>query len=204
MAWPFRKQISDSRLIAAIQGGEGEVDHYLEYLYDRNRSTVTRYVRSNGGDGQEADEILHAGVVRVFEQIADGKFRRESKVSSYLVQVCKNLWIDQQKRAGQRLRADVAAAASLPVPEDDPLAFMEKRDLAERVRELLQVVDDRCRKLLIWSDGEGRPMKWIAAELGYSLQAAMNKKTKCRKAMREKVRKNGRYKGLIDELMAIE
>jgi RNA polymerase sigma factor (sigma-70 family) len=197
-----RKKIPDAQLIRAIREGLENPDPYLEYLYEHNRATIRKYIRANGGDQEEADEVLHAGVIKVFEQIMDGKFRGESALSSYLVRICKNEWIDRKKRAGNRLRSDIETAAQVPQPEDDPLSFMENIDIAAKVRELLQAIDEGCRKLLIWTDGEGRPMKWVAQELNYSLQAAMNKKSKCRTAMRDKVRTNPKFQRLLNEIMA--
>lgn len=201
---PVKKIFPDAELIEAIQRGQDEVDVYLEYLYDLNRAAVRSFILKNRGSGEEAEEILHAGVIRVYEQIVDGKFRGESKISSYLIRICRNLWIDQQKRAGNRLKEDVKEAMTLANEDDDPLRFMERKDLAIQVRELLTALDERCRKLLMWSDGEGRPMKWIAQQLDYSLQAAMNKKSKCRKNMREKVRTTTKYQSLIEEIMAFD
>ncbi|MEM6273210.1 MAG: sigma-70 family RNA polymerase sigma factor [Bacteroidota bacterium] len=193
--------MSDEELIAGIRSGKEAADRCLAQLYADNRTVIGAFIAKCGGSPSEADEVLQHGVIRVYEQILDGKFAGKSRISTYLFAICRNRWRDLLKRSGRTVPILPEIEAELPDTERDPLGFLEVADLAQRVREILNTLDETCRQLLYWSDGEGRPMKWVAEQLGYSVQAAMNKKTKCRKAMREKVRKRSSFRKLIAELL---
>ena len=203
---------------------------YMEFLYERNLKPISKYVGQNGGTMEQAEEVLHEGIIRVFENLMDGKFRGRSALSSYLYTICRNLWINKQKKAvrmvpltdameesgggvgggvgvglggggvgrGATGGAWISGGGFAP----DPAAFMEQEELRAGVLELLEELGEVCRKLLIWTDGEGRPMKEAAERLGFnSVQVAMNRKTKCRKELRRLVRVNARWRSLVDEVL---
>lgn len=201
----FRKQVDDNEIIAHIRAGNPAKSEHMDFLYANNKKPVFKYVRTNGGTQEEAEDVLQEGLIILLEQIMDGKFLGRSKISSYLYVVCRNLFIAQRKRDKKIVALpEDHDETETPNPATDPLRFMEAEDLGSQVRTMLNEIDEKCRKLLIWSDGEGRPMKWIAESLDYSVQAAMNKKTKCKKAVREKVRKNPGYARLVSEVLAFD
>ena len=85
---------------------------------------------------------------------------------------------------------------------DDGFTILVKEDQLRICRNLLGRMGEKCRKILLWAEGEGRPMKWIAQSLGYSgPQVAMNKKSSCKKKLMDLVRKHPEYTTLIHEII---
>lgn len=197
-----RSTFTDAEILSGIREGVASLDPYIKFLYKQHKRPVFKYVQSNSGSAQDAREILHEGIIRLFEQLIDKKFQGKSSIGSYLFTICRNLWISRRQKGSRMTVLGDEAAAALPGYLPDPETWLERKELKVMVAELLESVGEQCRKLLVWSDGEGRPMAWIAKELGLSgAQVAMNKKSKCKKKLKEKVRVHAGYRAVVREVV---
>ena len=198
----FKKKIPDSEIIQAIRQGETSLDRCVNFLYAENFPSVKGYVLKNGGSKEDAEEILQSGMVSLIEKIALKKVKLTGSIHGLLFTICKNLWIDLQRKAKRMTGLPDDLDQFLEGDLQDPLHFLIEGELQSQVNNLLNQIDKKCKKVLVWSDMEGRPMKWVAKTLGYSIQAAMNKKSKCRKEVREKIRKNKDFQLMVEGITA--
>ena len=203
----FQKKYSDQEVIAAIQMGTADMDACISHLYSANRKPIFSYILNNQGSAGDAEEILQIGVCRLYEIILQGKFQSKSSLSSYLYAICRNTWINRRKKEARYSHlavvdeGDEFPLASAP----DPLHYLESNEMRSQITELLGALGDQCRKLLLWSDGESRTMQWITDKLGYSsVQSTMNRKSKCKRALKDKVRATPRHQQLLEEVLSKE
>lgn len=199
----FSKKFNDAEIIAAIQGGTADMDRCVAQLYSANRKPIFSYVLKNSGSSEDAMEILQIGISRLYEIVLAGDFQSRSSLGSYLFAICRNTWINSRKKATRLEPLPMDESPERIAP--DPLQYLETQELRSQISELLALIGDQCRKLLIWSDGERRPMKWITEELGYnSVQSTMNRKSKCKRALKEKVRETPRHREMLEEVLGRE
>ena len=194
---------TDTEIINAIRQGKENPDPYLVHLYTQLRGPVQNYILSNNGTQEEATEILHESIITFFEKTQEGQLKIMKSISGYLVTSCKNIFINRKKKA-QKMTSMNAPDGNFeePVEFSSPSDFLQKEDHRRLTQDMLRNVGKNCHQLLIWSDGEGRPMKWIAKELGYSSdQAAMNAKSTCKKKLVNMVRENENYARMVNEII---
>ena len=184
-------QITGDEIVQAIQNGDEDPTPYLNWLYQEHLEMVVGFVMNNQGTVDEGRDLLHEAIVRLYEQIYHRKISGISHVKGYLMTTCRNIWVNRKKREGKMVRTSVLDSELEPSTDQTPIEFLQQEETRSLVRQILSQLGKNCEQLLIWSDGEGRPMKWIAKELGYAnQQVAMNAKSKCRKRLLEWARNN--------------
>ena len=81
-------------LIDKIRAGGRDGERSLFLLYERNYDLITKYVLNNNGDIDQAKDIFQNVMVVFYENLVSGKYEHNAKISTYLYQVAKNLWIN--------------------------------------------------------------------------------------------------------------
>lgn len=193
---------TDQEIVHAIRDGSGKPDPYLEYLYRQNRGAVLSYVMKNQGDRTAGLEILHLGIIKAYEAIQDGRYQFGGTLNRYILTICRNTWINRAR--GSRRTAGLGPVQTEGLADDsrDAYDWLRSEDNRRLCNQLLGQLGEACKQILLWSEGEERPMKWIARTLGYaSPQVAMNKKTRCKKKLLTMVRKKPEYMKLINEIV---
>src|SRR5260221_910120 len=87
---------SDENIIARIEHGDESV---LNELYDqRYYRPIAKYVRSNSGSEQDAEDIFQYSVVVFWQNVVENKFRQISLISTYLYEVSKRRWLKELRK----------------------------------------------------------------------------------------------------------
>ncbi|MCB5942282.1 sigma-70 family RNA polymerase sigma factor [bacterium 210820-DFI.6.52] len=101
----------------------------FEQLYRENAPLVYGYLLRLTGDPGEAEELLQETFVRVLTRL-DG-FRGDCRLSSWLCQIGKNLYLDARRRQSRQLPLEGAVADA--AAEDPALLRQEEREAAEAI-----------------------------------------------------------------------
>ena len=119
----------------------------------------------------------------MYANLMEGKFNQQSQLSTYLIGICKNLWLTEMRR-----HKTMADAAMIPdLPEEPPL-LVEVRALAS----LQNRVGEQCRQILRAYYYDNRSMEEIRQQFELSSQqVAKTKKYRCLKKLIELVEANG-------------
>ena len=174
----------------------------MEHLYSNNKKAIYAYVLKNGGSESEAQEVLHEGLIRLIEGILDRKIKQEVKLESYLFNICRNYWIDQKKYEQRVLTEDRLPPMADTLSGENPLIIYTRREHQQLIREMLGELGEKCRKLLVWTTGEGRPMKEVAGKLELkNADSAMTQKNKCKKKLISMIHKRPDFKRLVFEIL---
>jgi RNA polymerase sigma-70 factor, ECF subfamily len=102
---------TDEELLALYAGGEAEA---FGVLLERYRAPMFNFVARNAGDFPRAEDLTQEVFLRAIQR-AD-QFRGESKVSTWLYRIARNLCIDHRRRMRHRGHASLDA----PSPGDGP------------------------------------------------------------------------------------
>lgn len=160
----------------------------LDYLYARVYPMVVAVVTRAGGQPADAEDLFQEGLVALWRNLEAGTYevRPGTRLSSYLVGLCRNRWIDRTRRASFRRERH---AEELPDRPDDFEEVAEEEREA-RAREALaaaalEQLGERCRELLTAFYFERRPLAAIAAERGIGAATAKNEKYRCMQRLRK-------------------
>ena len=153
---------TESVLIARAQGGDLAA---FDQLVLRHQQTVFAVAVRMLGDPDEAQDVAQDAFVRAFRAITT--FRREAKLSTWLVSITMNLCRNRRRWWARRRRVIVASLDD-PVeteegtierevadPAPSPAADAERREQGARLSAALQLLSDAERSIIVLRDLQG-------------------------------------------------
>jgi len=198
---PFFRGVkfTDKEIVEGLQESEHLEDAILKYLYSTCYPKVRIYVLSKGGNNEEAKDIFQDSIIVFYQNVKAKKFEQKAKISTYLITLARNMWINRKKRLAkidtlENLESK-SQTDSLPI---DQLIETERNEF---VMELLQELGDDCRKILTLSIFKKLSMKKISEIMEYqNEQVARNKKSKCLKYLKNALQKSANLSKIFKEL----
>lgn len=151
----------DAELVLKFKAGE---EAAFEDLVRRHMKDAYAFCLRLSGDPQEAEELSQEGFVHAFRAL--GSFRGESAFRSWLFRIVINLHRDRRRR---RRREETRLAVVRDETERRQLADrgseLQAGELADLIRDRVQVLPDRQREVLVLHVYHGMDYREIAAVL---------------------------------------
>jgi RNA polymerase sigma-70 factor (ECF subfamily) len=147
------------RIAAAAPGGDRGAE---AELYRRMAPRVRRYGLRHLRDGHAANDLMQLVMVRVLEQLREGKVREPQRIVSFVFGTCRMVLLELQRGEAQRERlleqwGDVLTVADISVGP--------RLDHA-RVADCLRRLAERERSVIVLSFYEERTAADVASMLG--------------------------------------
>jgi RNA polymerase sigma-70 factor, ECF subfamily len=158
-------QERDRRCVERMRDGDAGG---LEELYDRYGDLLYALVLRIVGRAAEAEDVLQEAWLQVWKSAARYDTGRGS-VPAWLVTLARSRAIDRLRASGSRARAETAAGADPPLPEDDASAGAQRRQIRDRVTSALAGLPAQSRQVLELAYFEGLSQSEIATRLGVPL-----------------------------------
>jgi len=159
----------------------------LTRLYQRTFPAVRQHVLRRGGTDQDAQDVFHDALIIFYEKAVDETLHLTAAPGTYLMAVCRNLWLRELDRRARHPHADLTAAQHHPAEE----AGMAAEASAEALPVLAYVeqLGEKCRNILLAFYYFRQPLAQIAATHAYrSVRSATVQKFKCLERLRNAVR----------------
>lgn len=173
-------------------------DAAIRFLYQEYFDFLSRYIVTNSGNEQDAEDIFQEVIIAFINLVRAGKFRGESTIKTFLFALNKNIWLNELKRRGRAVAREERYEKQ---NEQQALAADLSMEMRQSKAELMKVIDElgeNCKKILLLFYYENRSMKEIVSYLPYeNEQVVRNKKSKCLKKLEQLVTGN---KNLYDQL----
>lgn len=165
----------------------GDQDALVE-LYNANFAMVRNYVVKNNGVVEDAEDLLQDALVVLWQNVRKPGFELTSKISTYVMAVCKNLWLKQLSRSGRMMGEELIK------PQMHSENHSEGREMdLKKIHDALDELGETCRNILVMFYFDGYDMDTIAKSLNFNnSDTAKAKKYQCFKKLEEIVKK--RYK----------
>ena len=130
--------MSDEDLVRSVLKGDHEV---FRVLVDRYAPMIFHALRQRGCPEAEVEDLAQDVFVRAFEGL--GSFRGDASLSSWLYQIAANLSTDRLRRArrSEAMKQVELISEDLPSPAENQT--LEDAELAERVRNALDLIPAR-------------------------------------------------------------
>jgi RNA polymerase sigma factor (sigma-70 family) len=166
-----------------------EVDLSLKYLYRAHYELLATYVLNNNGSRDDASDIFQEVIIAFVNLVRAGKFRGEASVRTFLYSLTRNTWLNELKKRG-RARTREMNYEKLGEKEERAIQTgIEYRQMNQKLMEVLSMLGENCKKILVLYYYENLSMKEILASSGYdNEQVVRNKKYKCLKKMEELIK----------------
>jgi RNA polymerase sigma-70 factor, ECF subfamily len=148
-------------LVGRCQRGEREA---LGEFYRRYRMDVTRNLTRVLGPGRgDLEDVLQDVFIEAFRSI--GRFRGDSKLSTWLYRVCINVAL-QRLRKRKRLAEVPSDEVAESVSEETPERGLDNRRRIDAVYRILDHLSPKKRVVFVLHEIEGREPKEIAGIVG--------------------------------------
>ena len=183
-------EYSDEELVKSIEQNK-DLNASILYIYQHYSDTVSSFITNNGGSIQDGEDIFQETVIAFLKIVKDGKYRQESTIKTFLVSIAKNIWYNQIKKRDSSMKREKVFEKSRDVNELDISFYITDREVKQQFRELLNQLDEACRKILLLFYYENLSMKEIVDHLPYdNEQVVRNKKYKCLQHLTSLVKQN--------------
>jgi len=155
---------SDALIERCLQGDQSAWETVVRQYWRRVFNVAYKFV----GRHDEAEDLTQDVFLKVFRSLAT--FDRRANFQTWLISVSRNLCIDhyrsvrkERETIDRDIRSDDLASAS---PDVSPLAALERRDLAEQLREALRHLPETLRTAVVMRDMQELSYQEIADRLG--------------------------------------
>ena len=155
----------------------------FRYLYDQFQGKILGMVQKNSGNEEDALDIFQEGMVALWTNIQTGKFQLQenTKVSTYLYALCRNLWISRLRKRKHHEVLETDERLEIP---DETEAMEEEHERIQTLGQQLKKLGQSCQDLLRLFYYEKKALREIAEKLGLTEKTAKNNKYRCMKQLR--------------------
>ena len=180
--------MTDSEFINEVLKGGVDMDRAMKTWYNNEsiKNTIYPFLYKLGCADNEAEDILQDGLISMILNIRNQKFQSNSTLKTYLISICKNIYLGRKKRSQIlkkiQKRGNLNWSQSYQLTPEEIINNKEKHKYYESV---LDKLGDKCQQVLrMWSMGYS--MIEIAQSMKYT-SAGMAKKKKflCLKKLKE-------------------
>ncbi|MBC7829776.1 MAG: sigma-70 family RNA polymerase sigma factor [Chitinophagaceae bacterium] len=193
------RSYTDDELVDSIERGK-DLNGAILYIYQQYSDSVSSFIKNHGGSVQDAEDVFQETVVAFLNIIKNGKYRKESSVKTFLVSVAKNIWYNEIKKRESSYNREKIFETSRDLKEADVSHYISDREMKQQFRDLLNQLDESCRKILLLFYYENLSMKEMVDYLPYeNEQVVRNKKYKCLQHLTGFVKQNP---SMIEKLKA--
>ncbi len=197
----LRHLVPDREILLSLQTGS-RMNETIRGLYRDHFESLSRYILSNGGSQQDAEDIFQEVIVGFIDLVRKDRFRGESSIKTFLFSMNRNLWLNEWKRRDRAMKREIKYEEGSSREESDISHQITAREERDRLHEMVDQLGDTCKKILLLFYYEGRSMKEIWEQLDYeSEQAVRNKKHKCMKKLEELINANPSIKNTLKSLL---
>lgn len=155
----------------------------LVVLYRKHHHMLRRFVMNNQGSKEDAEDLIQEVLVAAWQNAQKQEFTLSAGWGTYLMAIGRNLWLKQLRKELRYSDKDPADAEKMSAD-----VRPERMDL-NKVVEMVEKLDENCRRLLTLFYFEALDMEQIALRLGYNnADTAKAKKYQCFKRLEGKVK----------------
>nr|WP_321228175.1 sigma-70 family RNA polymerase sigma factor [uncultured Psychroserpens sp.] len=168
----------------------------INAIYEKNFYKVKSFILNNKGQKQDAQDIFQKALLQLAVRYKKEKFTINTSFEAYLFTVCKNLW----RRELNKIKIKVTIGEIIELKDDNQdiaLAVLEQKRW-ELFTESLDLISENCKKILklyfskiSYAD--------IMKKFNYNSETVVRQRVfKCKKSLKEYVKKDKRFKNLTE------
>ena len=177
--------MTDQQIVATIKDSSVKnSESALNCVYRSYYSMIESFITQNNGTKDDAKDVFQETVISLYNNVKNDKYSPDSKLSTYLFSISKNIWYKKLRKKGRMSNLEDNEHQQIPSGEDihSQIEYSEQQIL---IGKLLHKVGQECGKVLKLFYFEKMRMVKIAAKMDYSSeQVAKNQKSKCMKKLR--------------------
>lgn len=167
----------------------------IRTIYEKFQPSIIKYITSNNGSPQEAEDIFADGLVVIYRKLMKGNFELRVKFHTYLYSVCQRLWWNKLRRKKFKSGVTLDDDRILSITDDAQVAI-EKTERYSLYQDKFLLLGEACQKILSLTLREGKKMVEVAEIMNISAGFARKKKHICKGRLIALIQKDTRFNEL--------
>ena len=187
------EHFTDQQIIDGILRNDRKV---MGYIYDRFYGKVEGFLMGRGGNPEHVKDVFQEALYVIVKKVRENGLRLTCTFSTYLMAVCKNIWMHDMRKGRYHLVED----SKLDTAAEEEIV---DRDLEEKILALYEYhfrqLSEDCQRLLRLHFGKVS-LAEIQRIFGYSSEHyTSDRKYRCKQSLYNRIRKDPKFKALTDD-----
>ena len=138
-------QSFDESYVERLQAGDFcTQEHFVAYFTE----LIQLKLRSRLNSLQAIEDVRQETFTRVFAALRDGKIRQPDRLGAFVNSICKNILLEHYRGSSRDDSLDDDEQPEIPATNVDVLGAIANKQMAEKIREILDEMPERDRRLL--------------------------------------------------------
>jgi RNA polymerase sigma-70 factor (ECF subfamily) len=138
-------QSFDESYVERLRTGDFRTqEHFVAYFSE----LIQVKLRSRLHSPQAIEDVRQETFTRVFAALRGGKIRQPDRLGAFVNSMCNNVLLEQYRASARSRSLDDDEDQDFPAPGIDVLGAVVAKQLGEKVREILEELSERDRRLL--------------------------------------------------------
>lgn len=170
----------------------------IKAIYQEFLPMIVDHVRKNSGGTDDAKDIFADALMSLLDKFREEELVLTCQFSTYLFQVCKNLWNKKLRR--KKFDAGVTPEelqVSNVAEEMDPI--LEKTERHQLLREKFAKLSEDCRLVLDLAWHSGKSMQEVGEAMGWTYAYVRKRKSQCKSKLIESIKADARFHELKNQ-----
>lgn len=185
------EQYTDAQVIEGILQGNSRV---LDFVYSRYYGKVEHFLLGRGGDPEHIKDVFQEALMVIHQKVRDKGLVLNCSFSTYLIAVCKNIWMHDMRKKRYVLVEDSVLDI---VSEDTEVDPMREEQMLALFKKHFNKISRDCRELLTMHFNRV-PLADIMKKFGYSSEHyTSDRKYRCKQSLYNRIRRDPEYKEIV-------
>jgi RNA polymerase sigma-70 factor, ECF subfamily len=138
-------QSFDESYVERLQAGDFRTqEHFVAYFSE----LIQLKLRSRLHSPQAIEDVRQETFTRVFAALRDGKIRQPDRLGSFVNSMCNNVLLEHYRASSRDDSLDEDEQQDFPATNVDVLGTIAAKQMGEKIREILEEMPERDRRLL--------------------------------------------------------
>ena len=179
---------SDREIISRLRSGGKDFEEVSDYLFQQYLGYIPTLKNKLHLSVPELQDAYSDALVKLITQVKSGKFRGESKLSSYFYTIFYNASVDVSRKNTSYKNSPTEELFEYTATERDLYKIIETNDQMDFLMFHFEMIGDPCRRILMDWGYYGYSMEEIATRSKLSnAESARSMKYKCLKKLKQTI-----------------
>ncbi|MEL6845779.1 MAG: sigma-70 family RNA polymerase sigma factor [Bacteroidota bacterium] len=162
-----------------------------QYLFDQYRGLVIKGMNRYRLSEEDSLDVYSDTIIAIGQQVRAGRFRGDSKLSTYLFKIFYNRCLNKVRDNKSRQLNLVEEMPDVPTGAQSILQSLIQQEEVGRLLEVMDQLGQRCKEILLLREYYGYSMEEIAEKIGFqNARSVSAMKARCRTKLKEMIAKS--------------
>jgi RNA polymerase sigma-70 factor (ECF subfamily) len=135
----------DESYVERLQAGDFRTqEHFVAYFSE----LIQLKLRSRLNSPQAIEDVRQETFTRVFSALRGGKLRQPERLGAFVNSMCNNVLLEHYRASSRDSSLDDEEQQDFPATNVDVLGTIAAKQMGEKIREILEEMPERDRRLL--------------------------------------------------------